>query len=56
MPKLKELYGIVSNSPWVMGSAAGLDPKVAKVLQDAFRKVIDDPGLLKALEPAGLSD
>ena len=55
MPTLKELYGIGPNSPWGIGSAAGLDPKVIKVLRDALRKSIDDPAFLKTLDAVNMA-
>lgn len=54
VPTLNELYGIVSNSPWGIGAAAGMDPKVAKVLHDAFQKAIDDPSFLKTLDAVNM--
>jgi tripartite-type tricarboxylate transporter receptor subunit TctC len=44
VPTLKELgFGIVSNSPYGIAGPKGMDPKVVKVLHDAFRKGMDDP-------------
>jgi tripartite-type tricarboxylate transporter receptor subunit TctC len=51
VPTLKELgYGIVSNSPFGLAGPKGMDPKVVKVLHDAFRKGMEDPSYLKTLE------
>lgn len=50
VPTLKELYGIVVNSPWGIGGTKGMDPKVVKVLHDAFKQALDDPAVLKAIE------
>ena len=50
VPTLKELYGIVSNSPWGLGGPSGMDPKVARTLHDAVRKGMDDPAYLKVLD------
>jgi tripartite-type tricarboxylate transporter receptor subunit TctC len=48
---LKELgYGIVSNSPFGIAGPKGMDPKVVKVLHDAFKKGMEDPAYLKILE------
>ncbi len=55
VPTLKERYGIVSNSPWRIGSAAGLDPRVNKVLHDTFRKSIDAPAFLKTLDAVNMA-
>jgi len=50
-PTLKELgYGIVSNSPFGFAGPKGMDPKVVKMLHDAFRKGLEDPGFVKTLE------
>jgi len=50
-PTAKELgYGIVSNSPYGIVAPRGLDPKIQKLLHDAFRKALDDPEHLKMLE------
>ncbi len=51
VPTLKDLgYGIVSNSPYGIAGPKGMDPKVVKVLHDAFRKAMDDPAYQKVLE------
>ncbi|MBI4247296.1 MAG: tripartite tricarboxylate transporter substrate binding protein [Candidatus Rokubacteria bacterium] len=51
VPTLKELgYGIVSSSPYGLAGPKGMDPKVVKVLHDAFKKGLEDPAHLKALE------
>ena len=51
VPTLKELgYGIVSNSPYGLAGPKGMDPKIVKILHDAFRKAIDDPSYIKTIE------
>jgi tripartite-type tricarboxylate transporter receptor subunit TctC len=51
VPTLKELgYGIVSNSPFGVAGPKGMDPKVVKILHDAFKKGMEDPAYLKILE------
>ncbi len=51
VPTLKELgYGIVSNSPFGIAGPKGMDPKVVKILHDAFKKGMDDPAFQKALD------
>jgi tripartite-type tricarboxylate transporter receptor subunit TctC len=51
VPTLKELgYGIVANSPFGIAGPRGLDPKVVRVLHDAFRKGMEDPAYLRTLE------
>lgn len=54
VPTLKELYGIVANSPWGIGGPKGMDPAVSKILHDAFRRAMDDPAVGKALERQGM--
>jgi tripartite-type tricarboxylate transporter receptor subunit TctC len=54
VPTLKELYGIVANSPWGIGGPKGMDPKVIKVLHDAFLRAMDDPAVMKSIERAGM--
>ncbi len=50
VPTLKELgYGIVSNSPFGIAGSKGMDPKVVKILHDAFKKGMEDPIYEKAL-------
>ena len=50
-PTLKDLgYGIVSNSPYGIAGPRGMDPKVVKVLHDAFKKGMEDPAYQKVLE------
>ncbi len=43
-------YHTVSDSPYGFGGPKGMDPKVVKVLHDAFRKAMDDPKVLAMLE------
>jgi len=51
VPTLKELgYGIVSNSPYGLGGPKGMDPKVVKILHDAFKKGLEDPAHVAVLE------
>ncbi len=51
VPTLKELgYGLVSNSPYGIAGPKGMDPKVVKILHDAFRKALDDPNYMKTIE------
>ena len=54
VPTLKELYGIVANSPWGIAGPKGMDPKVVRILHDAFRKAIDDPVFVKTLDRLGM--
>lgn len=54
VPTLKELYGIVSNSPWGIAAPRGLDAKIARTLHDAFRKAMADPAFLQVLERVGM--
>jgi tripartite-type tricarboxylate transporter receptor subunit TctC len=50
-PTLLELgYGIVSASPYGLGTAKGTDPAIVKVLHDAFSKGLRDPKHLAVLE------
>jgi len=55
VPTLKELYGIVANSPWGIGAPKGLDPAIAKQLHDALRRAMDDPAFIKTIERVGMS-
>lgn len=49
-PTAKELgIDIVSYSPYGIVGPKGMDPKVVKVLHDAFRKTLDDPEHMKVL-------
>ncbi len=51
VPTLKESgYNIVSNSPYGIAGPKGMDPKHVKLLHDAIKKAIDDPGYQKVLE------
>jgi tripartite-type tricarboxylate transporter receptor subunit TctC len=51
VPTLKELgYGIVSNSPYGLGTVKGTDPNIIKTLHDAFKKGMEDPKHLAALD------
>lgn len=50
-PTLRELgYGLVSNSPFGIAGPRGMDPRVVRILHDAFKKGMDDPAYLRTLE------
>jgi tripartite-type tricarboxylate transporter receptor subunit TctC len=50
-PTAKELgYNIVSYSPYGIVGPKGMDPKVVKIIHDAFKKAIDSPEHKKVLE------
>jgi tripartite-type tricarboxylate transporter receptor subunit TctC len=51
VPTLKEVgVDIVSNSPYGLAGPKGMDPKIVKILHDAFKKGMEDPLHLAALE------
>ena len=52
-PTLKELYGIVANSPWGLAGPKGMDPAVVKILHDATKKAMDDANFLQVLDRIG---
>ena len=50
-PTLAELgYGIVSTSPYGIGVPAATPPAIIRILHDAFKKGLEDPIHVKALE------
>jgi tripartite-type tricarboxylate transporter receptor subunit TctC len=50
-PTAKELgYDIVSYSPYGIVGPRGMDPKVVKIIHDAFKKAIDDPENQRVLQ------
>jgi tripartite-type tricarboxylate transporter receptor subunit TctC len=50
-PTAKELgYDVVSYSPYGIVGPRGMDPKVVKILHDAFKKTLDDPENAKVLQ------
>ncbi|HYC34929.1 MAG TPA: tripartite tricarboxylate transporter substrate binding protein [Usitatibacter sp.] len=50
-PTAKELgYNVVSYSPYGIVGPKGMDPKIVKVLHDAFKKAMDDPEHAKLLQ------
>jgi tripartite-type tricarboxylate transporter receptor subunit TctC len=50
-PTAKELgYDVVSYSPYGIVGPRGMDPKVVKILHDAFKKAMDDPEHQKVLQ------
>jgi tripartite-type tricarboxylate transporter receptor subunit TctC len=53
VPTLKELYGIVANSPWGIAGPKGMDPKVVKIIHDAVRKAMEDATFLRVLDNVG---
>ncbi len=51
VPTLKELgFNIATTSPYGIGVPAATDPRVVKILHDAFKKGLEDPSHLKTLE------
>jgi len=51
VPTLNELgYDTVSDSPFGIGGPRGMDPKVVRILQEAFKKTLSDPAVLAAFE------
>jgi tripartite-type tricarboxylate transporter receptor subunit TctC len=51
VPTLNELgYKTVSDSPFGVAGPKGMDPAIVAVLQDAFKKTLDDPAVLAILE------
>jgi tripartite-type tricarboxylate transporter receptor subunit TctC len=51
VPTLNELgYGIVASSPFGIAGPKGMDPKVVKILHDAFKKGMEDPAFQKTLD------
>jgi tripartite-type tricarboxylate transporter receptor subunit TctC len=50
VPTLKEAgIAMVSNSPFGLGGPKGMDPKMVKILHDAFKKGSDEPSYLETL-------
>jgi hypothetical protein len=43
-------WDTISESPFGIGGPAGMDPAVVKTLHDGFRKVLEDPALIAALD------
>jgi len=54
VPTLQELgYGIVTSSPYGLAGPKGMDPKVTRILHDAFKKALEDKAVLDVLERLG---
>ena len=50
-PTAKELgYDVVSYSPYGIVGPKGMDPRVVKIIHDAFKKAIDDPENARVLQ------
>ncbi len=41
-PTLKELCGIVANSPWGIAGPRGMDARIVRFLHDQIRKTMND--------------
>ena len=54
VPTIREIYGIVANSPWGIAGPKGMEPQVVRILHDAIRKAMDDPQYLQQLEKVGM--
>jgi tripartite-type tricarboxylate transporter receptor subunit TctC len=51
LPTAKEQgFDVNASSSYGIGGPKGMDPKVVKILHDAFRKALDDPEFLKTVE------
>jgi tripartite-type tricarboxylate transporter receptor subunit TctC len=51
VPTLKELgYPFVFDSPFGIAGPKGMDPKIVEILHDAFKKALEDPGVIATLE------
>jgi tripartite-type tricarboxylate transporter receptor subunit TctC len=51
VPTAKELgYGVVTKSPYGLAGPKGMDPKIVKILHDAFKKGMDSPAYQKILD------
>ena len=51
VPTVKESgWDTISESPFGIGGPKGMDPAVARVLHDAFKKALDDPKVQETLE------
>ena len=51
LPTLKDLgYPWVFDSPWGIAGPKGMDPKVVAKIHDAFKKAIEDEGVVSTLE------
>jgi tripartite-type tricarboxylate transporter receptor subunit TctC len=51
VPTASELgLGIIANSPYGLVGPKGMDPRVVKILHDAFKKGLEDPIHLRAVE------
>lgn len=46
---VEEGHKIISASPYGIAGPRGMDPKIVKILEDAFRKAMDDPAHIKVL-------
>jgi tripartite-type tricarboxylate transporter receptor subunit TctC len=51
VPTVKESgWDTISESPFGIGGPKGMDPAIVRVLQDAFKKTLDDPKVIAALD------
>ena len=51
VPTLKEIgVDVVSNSPFGIAGPKGMDPKVVKVLHDAFKKALEEPAYVETMK------
>jgi tripartite-type tricarboxylate transporter receptor subunit TctC len=54
VPTLKELgYDLVVDGPYGLAGPRNMDPKVVRILHDAFRKAMADPTYLNTIEKLG---
>jgi tripartite-type tricarboxylate transporter receptor subunit TctC len=54
VPTVKELYGIAGGSYWGIAGPKGMDPKVVRILHDAFKKGMGEPTFQGQLDKLGI--
>lgn len=51
VPSIRELgYPFTFDSPWGFAGPKGMDPAIVKIIHDAFKKTLDDPGVQATME------
>jgi tripartite-type tricarboxylate transporter receptor subunit TctC len=54
LPTLRQVYGFASAAPWGLAGPRDIDPRIVKILHDGFRKAMEEPAFVEAVDRYGM--
>jgi tripartite-type tricarboxylate transporter receptor subunit TctC len=54
LPTLRQVYGFASAAPWGLAGPKDIDPRIVKILHDGFRKAMEEPAFVEAVDRYGM--